>query len=105
MKHAKMLLILICGLGVANCAGGGPTPIPTPTPVLDTVTWEWQPGTCNDRFRLYRLNGQNKRTLVIDTQATGYRAQMKMETSTWVVSGVCAEGEFFSDPVIFTKGK
>lgn len=79
---------------VVGCAGGGPAPSPTQR----MVTWTWTPGTCVEAFHLYEVvNGQQRK--VITTQAARYQQRMVVRKSTWIVSGMCADGsEAFSVP-------
>ena len=79
---------------VVGCAGGGPAPSPTQR----MVTWTWTPGTCVEAFHLYEVvNGQQRK--MITTQAARYQQRMVVRKSTWIVSGMCADGsEAFSVP-------
>lgn len=81
------------------CGGTTPNPLPQePPPIEKTVTWSWTPGTCHTMFMLYRVLPSGDRVPVAETPTTTYTQRMIPLHSTWVVSGKCDTGEYFSEP-------
>ena len=86
------LCLYVGGLSLAGCRSSG-----TPLPQERTVLFSWTPGTCAEWHRLYEVTPIGNR-LLVEVAQTHYQTTMRIRPSTWVVSGVCDEGEYFSEP-------